>query len=695
MRIKKSLLVMGAWLLLSLFVIQAQNRPFPQNVDFPGCIKPQIPQADINQQVLSYYEYWKMRYVKSTTTVTGGYIVELRTTGAFQFMSYADIHARGMIITAVMGDKQIFDGMYKVYDHFRSTNDEDCMTWGIPINEDPEYCESSQTEGDLNIAYALLLAHKQWGSNGTVNYYAQACRIIYDGIKSSEISPTTLKVMMGDWGIWFKSGGTDLTADENTTRPNDWMSAKLRAFYNATHDDTWLQTIDAVFDLTEYLTANYAPYTGLVPGYVVNDPPQPAPDYFFESEHDGDYSWNSSLFPMHMALDYAHSGEPRAKAALDKIITWVKSKHGHPKDILAGYTLDGIVSPDIAYDSMAFTAPLIAACIVDSAHQQYLNWGWEIMVIDKAGVFEDTINLMCQLIISGNLWEPNIFPIVSPTPTPPIPLPGVNQVVNGDFSDTSGVPWTYDKIGNGAATLSIVNGELHSTIDDANTRFLVKQDGLTLTQGGIYEFSFIARADVPQTMTVMVRSADDQWKVYSEKEVVQLTTALQRFSFKFTMMSWADFNAEILFIIGNAIGTVAIDNVCLKVASGGIINKAVYSSGDFAPQYSKKNAIDGNDSTVWGSKLASTGSQWIFVDLGQSYNIHELVIKWFGKYYARKYSIGFSNDAKNWTLTRTITKSVPGSDTLTEVQNARYVGILCTQANDIAYGIAEIEVWGN
>ncbi len=32
----------------------------------------------------------------------------------------------------------------------------------------------SATDGDLDIAYSLLLAHKQWGSNGTVNYLKEA-----------------------------------------------------------------------------------------------------------------------------------------------------------------------------------------------------------------------------------------------------------------------------------------------------------------------------------------------------------------------------------------------------------------------------------------------------------------------------------------------------------------------------------------
>ena len=46
----------------------------------------------------------------------------------------------------------------------------------------------SATDGDLDIAYSLLLAHKQWGSNGTVNYLKEAQDMITKGIKASNVT---------------------------------------------------------------------------------------------------------------------------------------------------------------------------------------------------------------------------------------------------------------------------------------------------------------------------------------------------------------------------------------------------------------------------------------------------------------------------------------------------------------------------
>jgi len=38
----------------------------------------------------------------------------------------------------------------------------------------------SATDGDLDIAYALLLADNQWGSSGSVDYKAEALAVLSD-----------------------------------------------------------------------------------------------------------------------------------------------------------------------------------------------------------------------------------------------------------------------------------------------------------------------------------------------------------------------------------------------------------------------------------------------------------------------------------------------------------------------------------
>ena len=57
---------------------------------------------------------------------------------------------------------------------------------------------NSASDGDLNIAFGLLLAHMQWGSTGPINYRAEALKVLA-AIRQHVIHPATDLVQMGDW----------------------------------------------------------------------------------------------------------------------------------------------------------------------------------------------------------------------------------------------------------------------------------------------------------------------------------------------------------------------------------------------------------------------------------------------------------------------------------------------------------------
>jgi endo-1,4-beta-D-glucanase Y len=381
----------------------AVNRPFPQNLSYPGCIKPSnVTQIDINNSIRNYYDYWKSIYVRESNGVTpgGGYYVFTRGTGGSgNEVTTSEAHGYGMIIFALMAGcdnqaKQYFDGMFNMFDKHRSVDDPDTMSWIIDRSELTSKDEGNATDGDMDIAYALLLAHYQWGSDGKINYLAQARRMITDGIKGGSVSLSTKRTLLGKW-----------STDQYATRVSDWMIDHFKAFQGVTNDDFWDDATRTVYGLINQLTSKYAPRTGLMPDFVIGSPPRPAAPKFLEAETDGDYSWNSCRYPWRMATAFAHYGAPEAQAAANKAVNWLKKKtNGDPGNIKAGYTLGGTqLAP---YDSVAFTAPFMAACIVDSSHQSYLNSGWNIIANYRESYYGDTINLLCMLLISGNWWPP-------------------------------------------------------------------------------------------------------------------------------------------------------------------------------------------------------------------------------------------------------------------------------------------------
>ena len=383
-------------------LIHGQNKPFPQSLDYPNTIKPNnVSQTAMNNSIVEFYEYWKSAYLRPSNGKTpGGYFVYVSVAPGTKTVSEANGY--GMIITALFAGydasaKEYFDGMYYMYDEHRSTIDSDLMSWIISNDENPAKDEDSATDGDMDIAYALLLAHDQWGSDGAINYLAEAKRISSDGIKES--ASNNYRLMLGDWwdGDW-----------QWATRSSDWMPDHLRAFFEVSNDDYWIGVADTIYSLVNQLTKNYSPTSGLMPDFVDGQIPAPAPADFLESEYDGDYNWNACRFPWRIAVDYAHYGTPAAKKTLERIVNWLENKTAdNPANIKPGYLLTGEPIPNRNYSSLAFSSPFISACIVNEAHQQYLNDGWDIISNTREeSYFGDTINLLCMLLISGNWWKP-------------------------------------------------------------------------------------------------------------------------------------------------------------------------------------------------------------------------------------------------------------------------------------------------
>lgn len=382
----------------------------------PGTvIKPNhVSQTVLDNDLGAYYQYWKTKYLMTSNgnTPGGGYYIKADSTGghAYPIKSNSESHGYGMIIFALMNDRQVFDGMYNMYDKHRSKINNHLMSWVITKDEFASQDSDSAADGDLDIAYALLLAHEKWGSDGQVNYLSEAKRIITLGIKESDMSKTSKRVMLGDWDT-----------NQYSTRPSDWMAGHMRAYYLYTNDTFWLEAADTIYSIVDTITAKYAGSTGLMPDFVINATPQPAQPNFLESKYDGDYYYNACRFPWRIAVDYAHYGTPEAKASVSKIVNWLKGQtNGNPANIKSGFTLQGQMLADSDYFSTAFAAPFVAACVVDPSFQSFLNAGWESIKKVEDSYYEDTINLLCMAFISGN-WPSVVGPDVDDITPPTVP----------------------------------------------------------------------------------------------------------------------------------------------------------------------------------------------------------------------------------------------------------------------------------
>jgi len=120
--------------------------------------------------------------------------------------------------------------------------------------------------------------------------------------------------------------------------------------------------------------------------------------------------------PWHVATDYLVSGDPRAKAAADKINSWIQTKTGgNPASIKDGYNItNGTALSGTSY-SLAFSAPFAVAAMVNATNQLWLNKLWTNVtskVIADDAYFGNTIKLIDLIILSGNWWTPVLKPTV-------------------------------------------------------------------------------------------------------------------------------------------------------------------------------------------------------------------------------------------------------------------------------------------
>jgi endo-1,4-beta-D-glucanase Y len=409
------------------------SRPFPQHNSYAqGTILPNhISQEEMDDSVTSFYKAWKKHYVLPSSRPGESYILFEGTRGTNICVSEGQGY--GMVIVALMAGRDsaaqdTYDCLYRWYKSHPTTTSPHLMAWtqtkdGISLDG------SAATDGDMDIAYSLLLADAQWGRHSNIPYRQEAFAMI-DAIRHQEVNPQTYIVM-----------------EDNTSRPrsrdyfdmrsSDYMPDHLRAFRDATGDPFWDTVINNNYRVFRYLQNTYSPEVGLVPDFIKNirfsteqltaaaartGPllerdsddihifAQPVKPDYLESRYDGVYNFNACRVPWHIGADYLVSGDPRAAAFLSRINKWVQATtKGNPDNISAGYNLAGEDLPHRYYEALCFICPFAVAAMSGPDNQEWLNKLWDYIQHFKLKDFDyydNTIKMLDMIIMSGNYWTP-------------------------------------------------------------------------------------------------------------------------------------------------------------------------------------------------------------------------------------------------------------------------------------------------
>ena len=401
------------WLMASAVVMVSPDAANGQQFPFGGQHQPyrtgtltpsNYTRAELNQHVASYYDFWKNRWLKPDAA-GNGWRVFLDSSGT----TVSEGQGYGMVIVAAMAGhdlqaKQIFDGLWQFRLAHPSEIDSRLMDWNVPLATGND----SAFDGDMDIAYGLLMAHAQWGSDGAINYLQQATNVIA-GIRASTIGPQSKLPMLGDW---VSPNGS--TYSQWTTRSSDFMLGHFRAFGEATGDTAyWSGVVTAVQDVITDIQSNESTITGLLPDFIrlvgASRDPQPAQANFLEGPNDGNYWYNAGRDPWRLGVDAILNDDPITLAQVQKLSEWARtSTGGNPNNVRGGYRLDG--TPLNTWQDHFFIAPFAVAAMSGngSADQQWLNalYNHVYQAHSTTNYYPDAVTLQSLLAVTGNMWDP-------------------------------------------------------------------------------------------------------------------------------------------------------------------------------------------------------------------------------------------------------------------------------------------------
>lgn len=267
---------------------------------------------------------------------------------------------------------------------------------------------SCATDGDMDIIYALLLADRQWGSDGDYDYKQIALAMLKCLWKYC-VHNEYHSLLLGDWASFRK--GTN----SKSTRPSDFILSHLKAYAQADKAHDWQLVVDATYQVIQDIrdaerVAGHE--TGMLPDFVVRgENAWQVPDGFvLERDVDKDFAFNSCRVPWRLATDYLLYGNTKfgSKTMLADII---KPLDDHAMkigdlDIFGPFGMDGSLIDES--DPHLFVPPFLLTAVAHGTNQEWVNeiWNWHGLFQYQGDNYADYIKMMVMLTASGNYWLP-------------------------------------------------------------------------------------------------------------------------------------------------------------------------------------------------------------------------------------------------------------------------------------------------
>jgi endo-1,4-beta-D-glucanase Y len=301
----------------------------------------------------------------------------------------------GMLLAVYHDDQAVFDELWRYV--ARYLNVRGLMDWEV----DPQgnvIGTGAASDGDEDIAFALLMAARRWSGRGSLDedYQVLGVRMV-EAMWTYEVDRTR--------GYMWKPG--DSWGDRDVTNLSYFAPAYFRVFGEVTGNIAgWNAVIDgnyAILDLTLNDTLGNAD-NGLVPAWS-NSQGGLVSAYAGAPTH---FQNDSTRTPFRIGQDWCWFGEPRAKAYLDKIASFYAGVG--VANITDGYHLNGTPRPErpgAGVQAASFVGPAGVAFMSDPQYGAQLNEAWALVATERLTngsiYYQKSWTALSLLMMSGNM----------------------------------------------------------------------------------------------------------------------------------------------------------------------------------------------------------------------------------------------------------------------------------------------------
>ena len=378
----------------------APQYPFPQQVKYKygntaTYVDPSVIQTHFND--------WKSAWYEDMGNGTARVI----SPNDSAEMTVSEGVAYGMMIMVYMSNAQNdhqseFDKLWAYWKKYAvNAGSASGMNWHIN-NKNGNVGSGSASDADIDAAFALIMASKQWG-NAT---YLNDAKTLISWMKSKDMESDGRVKAGSNWNPALNSSYV--------------IPAAFKLFAEVTGDSFWETAITTnLKHVSQCQNAN----SGLMPDWCDWSSHKAASNTGAQvSGGDAGFFDDAARTPWRMAMAYNWYGIKEAKDINDKIIPWLdRTTYGNANFIWPGYNLEGTGSPYSFFTTSTFVGGLGLAMGSADNPKNYLESVYTVLANSEGAkqanstkgekYYPATLNILYLLSMSGNM--PNLNDMAS------------------------------------------------------------------------------------------------------------------------------------------------------------------------------------------------------------------------------------------------------------------------------------------